>query len=554
MNAVLNPVVGREFFGILRSPRSFATLFVLTVIFSIAVLMRWPTDATIDLSGTESLRVFRVFGYGLLAGIVFLVPAFPATSIVNERNSGTLALLLNSPMSALSIYVGKLAGVILFAVLVLLASLPGAAACYAMGGIDLWRGVGLFYLVMLSLVIQYAALGMLVSSYVHTADAAVRVTYTVVFTLLLFSMVPDAFFPGSGGWLGTIARYLRAMSPIPVLMEIMGQSGLTSRGLMESSSKLAFFVWTLGSSIVFAGITLSRMNYRIFDRSRSQGVITDDRRSSERLVRRLLFIVDPQRRKQGIPWYLNPVMVKEFRCRRFGRSQWLFRLVAVCAVASMVLTFAAATSVTSWGTDTIGGLLVILQVMLIIVLTPSLTAGLISGERDGSGWELLRLTPLSAASIVRGKIFSVLWTLMLVLLATLPGYIVMIYIQPKMLLQVQQVVICLAWTVVYTLAVSAAVGCLFRSTAIATTVAYVSVISLFLFPLLIWFGQDAPFGRTTVEKALMINPVGAALQAIGAPGFQNFELLPGAWIVAACVSALMFLLFGFQIWRLTRPV
>lgn len=554
MSSAFNPVVQREFFGILRSPKAFGTLLALTVVFSVAVLMRWPTDAQVDLTGSQSIQVFRVFGYGLLAGIVFLVPAFPATSIVNEKNGGTLSLLLNSPLSPLSIYFGKLAGVLLFATLVLVASLPGAAACYAMGGIDLASGLGLFYLVLALLVFQYATLGMLVSSYVQSTDAGVRITYSIILSLFFLTLVPNAFFPGGTGVMGTIAQWARYVSPVPVVMQIMGQSGMGSKGLIESQGSLQFIVITLVSSLIFAGVTMSRLNYRIFDRSHAQGVITDDRGLMARLLRRVLFIVDPQRRKPGIPWYLNPVMVKEFRCRRFGRSQWLFRLVAGCAVTSMLLTFAAATSVTSWGTETIGGLMVILQVILIVVMTPSLTAGLISGERDGGGWELLRLTPLSSLKIIRGKLLSVLWTLVLVLMATLPGYLVMIYIQPQMWYQVNIVLICLAWTVVYTVAVSAAVGSLFRHTAVATTVTYVVVMVLFLTPLLVWLGRDAPFGFDVVQTVLLINPVGAALSVIQTPGFENYNLLPAAWYVAGGFSAFMFLIFGFKVWRLTRPV
>ena len=41
------------------------------------------------------------------------------------------------------------------------------------------------------------------------------------------------------------------------------------------------------------------------------------------------------------------------------------------------------------------------------------------------------------------------------------------------------------------LAVSAAVGSLFRSTAISTTVTYVVVIGLFLAPILVWLGREA---------------------------------------------------------------
>ncbi|QDV81874.1 ABC transporter permease subunit [Planctomycetes bacterium TBK1r] len=554
MSSAFNPVVQREFFGIVRSPKAFATLLALTITFSIAVLMRWPTDATVDLSGVQSIQVFRVFGYGLLAGVVFLVPAFPATSIVNEKNAGTLALLLNSPLSPLSIYFGKLAGVLLFALLVLLASLPGAAACYAMGGIDLKSGLGLFYFVLLLLVFQYATLGMLISSYVQSTDAGVRLTYSVIFALFFLTLIPNAFFPGGSGVMGTVAQWVRYLSPVPVVMQIMGQGGLGSKGLITSPGNMQFILFTLVSSLVFAAVTISRLNYRIFDQSRAQGVITDDRGLVARLLRRFLFIVDPQRRKPGIPWYLNPVMVKEFRCRRFGRSQWLFRLVALCAVVSMVLTFAAATSVTSWGTETIGGLMVILQVILIVVMTPSLTSGLISGERDGGGWELLRLTPLSSLKIVRGKLLSVLWTLLLVLMATLPGYLVMIYIQPQMWYQVNLVLVCLAWTVVYTVAVSAAVGSLFRTTAVATTVTYVVVMSLFVIPLLVWLGRGAPFGFEMVQRVLLINPVGAALSVIETPGFEHYNLLPAAWYVAGGFSALMFLVFGLKVWRLTRPV
>ena len=551
----MNPVIQREFFGILRSPKAFAALLTLTVAFSIAVLMRWPSDAKVDLSGEQSIGVFRVFGYGLLAGVIFLVPAFPASSIVKEKNKGTLALLLNSPLKSSSIYLGKLAGVLLFSLLVLLSSLPAAAACFAMGGVDLTGGLGLLYFVLALLVVQYATLGMMVSSYVQSSDAGVRLTYGIVLGLCFLTLVPHAFYQGENGYLPVFAQWLRYFSPLPVVMRIMGQGAVTSRGLMEApSGTLEFVSMTIATWFVFGAITLSRLNYRIFDRARAQGVMTDDRGLPSRMARRLFYVVDPQRRKPGIPWYLNPVMVKEFRCRRFGRSQWLLRLVAGCALTSMLLTFAAATSVVSWGVETIGGLMVFLQVILVVVLTPSLAAGLISGERDSGGWELLRITPISSSKIVRGKLLSVVWTLLLVLMATVPGYLVMIYIKPVMWLQVNLVLICLAWTAVYTLSVSAAVGSLFHNTAVATTSSYVTVMSLFPIPMLVWLGRDAPFGHDTVQLALMINPVGAALSVIEAPGFSNYDLLPASWWVAGVVSSFMFLVFGVQVWRLTRPV
>lgn len=551
----MNPVIQREFYGILRSRKALAMLMILTVAFSIAVLMRWPSDASADLSGHQSMEVFRIFGYGLLAGVMFLVPAFPAVSIVNEKNDGTLELLLNSPLSSGAIYFGKISGVLLFSLLVLLSSLPASAACYAMGGIDFTSELGLLYLVLLSLVLQYATLGMLVSSYVQTSDAAVRVTYTAVFALFLATLIPAAFMRGTGDWgfAEVVGDWIKYFSPLPAVMEIMGHSGVGSGGLKTTTSTWGFVVVTLISGAVFAVLTVSRLNYRIFDQSRAQGVITDDRTAGARAARRLFYIVDPQRRKKGIPWYLNPVMVKEFRCRRFGRMQWLLRLVAVCAVVSMVLTFMAAATTRSFGVTTIAALLVVLQVVLVIALTPSLASGLISGELDSGGWALLRMTPMSATKVVMGKILSVVWTLVLVLMATLPGYVMMIFIQPVMMLQVQLVLICLALTAVYALAVSAAIGGMFRSTAVSTTMTYVIVIGLFLFPMLIWVGRDAPFGPDTVQTALLMNPVGAALSVIESPGFESYNLLPTAWWIAAIVSVVMFVILGLQVWRLTRP-
>jgi hypothetical protein len=55
-----------------------------------------------------------------------------------------------------------------------------------------------------------------------------------------------------------------------------------------------------------------------------------------------------------------------------------------------------------------------------------------------------------------------------------------------------------------------------------------------------------------VQTALLLTPVGAALNVIGAPGFENYDLLPTAWWVAGIISAVMFMVLGVQVWRLTR--
>jgi ABC-type transport system involved in multi-copper enzyme maturation permease subunit len=246
-------------------------------------------------------------------------------------------------------------------------------------------------------------------------------------------------------------------------------------------------------------------------------------------------------------------MVKEFRCRRFGRVHWLLRLVAICALASLGLTYLTTAGTLDWGVETIGSILVILQVALIILITPSLAAVLISGERESGGWQLLQMTPLSPGAILRGKLMSVVWTLALVLLATLPGYVVMIYIEPAMANQVRRVLLCLLLTAVFALAVSAGLGSLFRRTAPATMTAYAALLAICAGTMLVWAGRDAPFGHATVENVLKLNPVAAALSVIDAPGFQGYELIPANWWALGIVSAAMLVLLAVRTWRLVEP-
>jgi ABC-type transport system involved in multi-copper enzyme maturation permease subunit len=201
----------------------------------------------------------------------------------------------------------------------------------------------------------------------------------------------------------------------------------------------------------------------------------------------------------------------------------------------------------------IGGILVFMQVALLVLIAPSLAAGLISGERESGGWPLLMTTPLSVIRIVWGKLLSVILTLLLVLCATLPGYVVMVYIEPGMRPQVERVVICLAATAGFCMLISAAVGSLFRRTAAATAAAYTALLAVCAGPLLIWMGRDAPFGRETVESALMVNPVAAALSVIRVPGFQEYDLIPGNWWFLGIASASALVILVVQTWRLSRP-
>ncbi len=551
---MLNAMIHRELTTLLRRRRMVVLQVGLAVLFTVLVAIRWPTDARVALTGTRSQQVFQLFAYGLLATILLLIPVFPATSIVRETKQGTLALLLNTPLGPWRIFTGKLIAVLALGGIILAMSIPAACACYAMGGLSLYGDLFKIYLLLALVALQYAVLGLFISSVSNSVDAAVRMTYGTVLCLSVLSLGPHYFFQGTKGQLADLGEILRNLSPFAAMMSLTGTGDLANQGMITKVDLLSrFAAASLAISFVAAIWTMARLNHTLFDKSRPAGTISDDRGLPIRLFRRLFFLVDPQRRSRGISSFVNPVMVKEFRCRRFGRIHWLLRLVAVCAVLSLGLTYATTAGTLGWGVETIGGIMVVMQVALVVLITPSLSAGLISSERESRGWQLLQATPMSIARIVWGKLLSVILPLALILCATLPGYIVMVYIEPGMELQVKRVVICLAATAVFAMLLGAAVGSLFSRTAAATAGAYGALMSICALPLLVWLGRDAPFGHDTVEKALSINPVAAALSVIRMPGFQNYSLIPENWWFLGIGSVISLIVLIAQTYRISRP-
>lgn len=547
------PILQRELLNVLRNWRSWLLLVAAAVVPATLVLSRWPATATVDLSGVQAQQVFRVFAYGLLIMIVLLVPAFPAVSIVREKLRGTLALLLNSPLSPASIFWGKWCGLLLFVVLLVALSLPAAAAAYAMGGISFTSQVLPLFLVLVAVLVQYTALALFISSHAQSIDSALRITYAAVLFLVIVTLGPHYFFRGQPGLLAEAGEFLRCLSPVPAVMELVGHGDVGSYGIVENPATLLRFLGlAAGATAILAGLTIWHLKSYLLDRPRPAGVVTNERPFGQQTVRRFFFLVDPQRRKQPIPRWVNPVMAKEFRTRRFGRTHWLMRLVAASAVISLLLTYAATTGTLNWGVETIGGIMVVLQVALVVIVTPSLAASLISGELESGGWDLLRMTPLSATSIVLGKLASVLWTLALVLVATLPGYLVMIWIHPPLRWQIWQVLISLAWMAVFATLLSAAVSSCCRRAAPATTLAYGLLGSICFGTLILWLGHGTTFGRRVVEAVLKTNPLAAALNIIEAPGFADYQLVPANWWWMTAMSLVCGLIVIVRTWRLTR--
>ena len=550
-----NPILRRELFSRLRSPKTFFAIATVAVLSTLLVLLRWPSDASIDLTSQGALQVFRPLAFALATGLMMLIPAFPATALVTERRRGTLALLLNSPTPPLQIYLGKFTGNVLLAFIIFSVSLPAMAACYAMGGITCVDHLGPLVLILLGMAIQYTAVGLWVSVIVNSADAGLRWTYAAVLMLSVLSLGPTVLVGKLSGIQSLLAHWATAMSPISALQSITGTQAVAGE-IGIATGWQEFLAASCAITMVLSLITWMKLDPHLVERARPTGKVIGRKSTTtpfQGWFRRVSYLVDPQRTKGNIPWWLNPIMVKEFRTRKFGRLHWLIRLVACCGVISLLLTVVAATGTVSWGVDRIAPTMVLLQVALLLLLGPCLGANLIASEVESGGWQLLRASPVSPIRILIGKLMSTFWTLMLMLLATLPGYVVMGYIQPALSGQISNVVVSLVIAIFMVTTISACVSGFCQTTAVATATSYAILLTLFAGTLLIWVARGKPFGPLLVERALQFNPAAAALAEMKTPGFEEYRLTPDCWYLCLGISFVCLVILSLRVWRMTRP-
>ena len=553
---ISNPIIQRELLGMLRTRKAVMIQLLVVAVLAALVIFRWPTDAMADHSGMQAQQILQLFGYGLMVSLVLLAPVFPATSIVKEKRSGTLALLLNSPMSSWSIFFGKLVGVVGFVVMLIALSTPAAAACIAMGGVNPSQMLAL-YGILLLLALEYAALGLLVSSYAATPDSALRLTYSVVLFLVVITLGPYQFFQGNvQGPALEVMIWVRCLSPLPAVMQLMGHGAVGAQGITSDVNWVMQFAILSGLiTVASACWTASRFGSKIFDKSRAQGKITDEQSANVQIYRRIMYLwfFDPQRRSGLIGPLTNPVRVKEFRTRKFGRAHWILRLFGVCLILSLGLILMTTMSTMSWGAATLGGIVVLLQMALIVLVPPSLASGMICGEIETKSWQLLQATPLSTFTIVKGKLTSAALTLVMMLMATMPAYATLYLIDDTLLTQIANTLVSLALTAVMALMITAAISSMVSKTATATAISYTLLVGIFLLPMLVWLGLDAPFTHATVEKALMISPLAGALKLIEVPQFVDYALIPLNWYIQAVVSVVSFIILVIRTWQLSRP-
>jgi hypothetical protein len=125
----------------------------------------------------------------------------------------------------------------------------------------------------------------------------------------------------------------------------------------------------------------------------------------------------------------NPVMLKELRGRMRGIRAFMVMTIYLGLMSAftvlLYLIYAQANQLTgSTAAGQVGRLLFIgivgIELLLIIFIAPSFTAGSITGERERKTYDLLQTTLMSSPMFVIGKLESALSYVLLLLLSAIP--------------------------------------------------------------------------------------------------------------------------------------
>jgi ABC-type transport system involved in multi-copper enzyme maturation permease subunit len=127
-------------------------------------------------------------------------------------------------------------------------------------------------------------------------------------------------------------------------------------------------------------------------------------------------------------WLANPLAGKEFLARMRGPRTFVvatLELLPLAVIAAALYGIIAAAPTGESSTSAPVGKLffaavTVVELGLICLLAPALTADLISGERERRTLDLLLVTPLSRRQIVVGKLVAALASLLLLIVLALP--------------------------------------------------------------------------------------------------------------------------------------
>lgn len=220
-----NPIFVREFRGLMRQRRAHyaVTLYlillaVVAFLLYIAIMSANAASPDPDIRRTLGKIIFLAIISTQLITVILVVPLFSADAIASERENKTFDLLQITPLSASSIIIGKLFASIMFAMLLLLSSLPLQSSAYLLGGVTLAEFL-VSAVLLLTTTIFLCSLSVWASARSKQSSSAIGLSNVIASAILLvlpamlYVMMKIAPVPNDQGVLAAIQTLSKSFDP-----------------------------------------------------------------------------------------------------------------------------------------------------------------------------------------------------------------------------------------------------------------------------------------------------------------------------------------------------
>lgn len=422
---LVGPVFTRE---VLTSPRRTRT-YVARAAYP-AVLLVVMCTAWLLLAGTAIVRntgdfarfglmLFQVLGPLQLALALFCSALLTASAVAQEKDRGTLVLLLITRLTNAELVLGRLLASLLNVLILLAAALPCFMLACLFGGIA-WEQVLRSFAVTLVTTLAAGSLGSTLALWREKTFQTLAITALVLVSwLALWEVVALGVLGAS--WRGIACEsWAIAMSPWQAILETTRPATSAADVTAWWHGPVTFYLGAaLASAVLLNLVAIWRV--RIWNPSREVQAVprdADDRENVWGLVpvepkpaAAAMSSADvtatPKRTRPSRQVWDNPVLWREVRTRAYGRRMLVVRaayllLFALSAAACWHLAKSEA-GLTRWTAAAVLAPLGFLS--LVLVNAQAVTS--LTTERDGRMLDLLLVTDLTPKEFVFGKLAGV---------------------------------------------------------------------------------------------------------------------------------------------------
>ena len=549
-----NPIIGKELISVLRSRTALVLALVSVGALALLALSIWP-EAGINPAGALYSRLFMTIIFcGQLIMLTLFTPPFSATSITQERESNTWDMLYYSRLRPDHILVGKLIGAVAFLLILVAFSLPIIATCFLLGGVAP-REMLLAYLILTMAGTTFGLLGLVWSSLLKSSFTALLITYICLLLLCGGVHVPMLLLPE---WRAgqSVMHAIRCLSPFTAVFAICRDAFRSMGSDASIMAVLRYFAYSGIMCGVMVLVLLIRIAMRPVPRvSARLGVVDKETALSERIFRRIFFVIDERRRRRSISLWANPVLSLDLRTRVAGISN-LLRACFACLIFAIGLVIMVSGTYGATGPDVIRLIALSFQIGLIALIGPSLTIAAIAGEVETNTFDLLRMTPLRPWTIFFGRFAAAAMLSIMLVVASAPVFLAIIYIQHvegpiewNYLIALMAVT---CSTIVFTLSAGFFFSSVCRTTARAASWAY-GLTALVTVGSLLGLVLRERLSEQMARFILAFNPVVTTVGAVSVKQFAEFGRWQNNVLALGAVSLVLIVASIYQLHRVAGP-